>query len=218
MSAAKYVGWPVGADQHPVLVVPEGRRPKPGGALIVVHVAGGPELLDGRGHLPRLVQLALGSVHVDPHPEPTDGALDVLVDPVPGPLADGLQRVDRCDDLLGHLRRQLTDVCAAIPGLARLPGPRQVDRLAEVPDLAAVVVHVVLAPDRRPGRLQQVRQRVTDEAAAPVADVERPGRVGADELDVEPLGREPVGPPPVGTGGLDGRHLGRRPTPGRAAS
>ena len=54
-------GLAVGADEHPVLVIAKGRGAEPGRTLVLVDVAGGPQLLDGRGHLARVVELALDS-------------------------------------------------------------------------------------------------------------------------------------------------------------
>ncbi len=52
--------------------------------------------------------------------------------------------------------------------------------------LAAGVVDVVLAADVEAGLLQERRQRIADDGAAPVTDVERAGGIGGDVLDVDP--------------------------------
>ena len=67
-----------------------------------------------------------------------------------------------------------------------LAPPDRDDRGAEVPHLGPEVVEVVLARDLVAGRLEHAAEEVADERAAGVADVERPGGVGRDELHVDP--------------------------------
>ncbi len=81
-------------------------------------------------------------------------------------------------------------VIAGVAVLGRLfaPHPRR-QRLGEAGDLAAGVVDVVLAPDLVAGRLEQPHQRVAVGGVTAGADVDRPGRVGGDELDEDLLRR-----------------------------
>ena len=67
----------------------------------------------------------------------------------------------------------------------RLAGDRGQHRAAEALHLRAGVVDVELARDRRAAGQQQARDRVAERRPAGVADVQRPGGVGADELDVD---------------------------------
>ena len=66
-----------------------------------------------------------------------------------------------------------------------LAAPDGGNRRAEVRDLTTRVVEVVLARHSLPARLEDPAQQVADERAAGIPDVERPGRVGRDELDVD---------------------------------
>ena len=70
--------------------------------------------------------------------------------------------------------------------------PRE-DRLAEHPRLRVLVVDVVLALGLVAGELEQPGQRVAQDRAPPVADVQWPRRVHAQELDLKPLAPAEVG-------------------------
>ena len=88
-----------------------------------------------------------------------------------------------------QLLRHVVDVVAAVAvvgDVAALPDGH--DRCAQVLDLAAEVVEVVLARDGVAGGGQDAAQQVAGEGAAGVADVQRPGGVGRDELHVDALG------------------------------
>ncbi len=63
----------------------------------------------------------------------------------------------------------------------------QMGRAGEQVHLRAGVVDVVLALDPKPGFGQQCRERIADHGAAAVADMHRPGRVGRNEFDIDPL-------------------------------
>ena len=67
------------------------------------------------------------------------------------------------------------------------PPSRGQQRAGEAVDLGAVVVEVVLAGDLGAAGLQQPGQRVADRRPAHAADVDRPGGVGGDELEVDAL-------------------------------
>ena len=88
----------------------------------------------------------------------------------------------------------LADVFAVVAVLGNfLPfGPRQ-NRLAEPLDLAARVVEVVLARDLVADRLEDAAQQIADEGAARIANGQRAGRIGADELDVDASAVWPFG-------------------------
>ena len=74
-------------------------------------------------------------------------------------------------DVVGHARREVGDVVAVVAVLGhRLAAPERRDRRAEVADLAARVVEVVLARDPLAAGLEDATQEVADERAAGVAD------------------------------------------------
>ena len=102
------------------------------------------------------------------------------------PVRVGARRRRGRPDVVGQARREVVDVVALVAVLGhRLAAPERRDRRAEVPDLAARVVEVVLARDALAAGLEDAAEQVADERAAGVADVERPGRVGRHELDVD---------------------------------
>ena len=100
-----------------------------------------------------------------------------------GPLVAPLDRVD----VVGHLGRPLADVLALVAVLGELlPAFRADQRAAEDAHLHAAVVQVVLPVDDVAGALEDAGQRVAVGGPPPAAGVERTGRVGGDELDVDP--------------------------------
>jgi hypothetical protein len=105
-------------------------------------------------------------------------------------------------------RGQLDDVLALVAVLRHLLAARpRLDRLAELVDLGAVVVHVELALDRMARERQQARDRVAIGGVAGMADVHRPGRIGRDELDQNALAlrRRPPAPLVAGSEHVSGR-------------
>ena len=99
-------------------------------------------------------------------------------------------------DVVGPVvpRAEVGDELAGIAvlgnGLAVLAGEHA---RAEAPHLAAGVVDVVLAGDLVPRALEEPGERVAVGREPAVADVQRPGRVGRDELDHHPLAVADVG-------------------------
>ena len=81
------------------------------------------------------------------------------------------------------------------PRAARSPRIRAAIDSANSSHLGAGVVEVVLALDLVAGALEQPRQRVAVGGAAAAGGGHRPGRVGAHELDQDPLGRSRGRPP-----------------------
>ena len=80
------------------------------------------------------------------------------------------------------------DVVAAVAVLGRLLAAHAGgDRGGEALDLTAGVVDVELALHLVPDRLEQADQRIAVGGVATAADVQRPGRVGGDELDQHAL-------------------------------
>ncbi len=85
------------------------------------------------------------------------------------------------------LVRQVADVVAVVAVLRDLAARAdREDRGAQVVHLRPEVVEVVLATDLLAGRLEDPAEQVADERAAGVADGQGAGRVGRDELDVDP--------------------------------
>ena len=68
-----------------------------------------------------------------------------------------------------------------------LPDPVDPAMRTARPELAAAIVDVVLAHDRVLGELQDTRDRVAQGRPTPSRGGDGPGRVGGDELDVDPL-------------------------------
>ncbi len=85
--------------------------------------------------------------------------------------------------------RELADVRAPCsrPRATSRPSATASTLSAKSRDLVAEVVDVVLARDAVARRLEQARDGVAEDGAARVADVQRPGRVGAHELEVDAL-------------------------------
>ena len=151
--------------------------------------------LDGALDPALVVQRALGLPDVEAHAEMRQRGLDAGAHSLRCPGADdpvgvgvGLARWPRrpCPDLVRQLGRQLGDIGPAIGLLGqRQSAAERPHRGAKDADLDPEVVEVVLARDAMPGALQHATQEVADEGAARVADVQRAGRVGGHELDVD---------------------------------
>ena len=112
----------------------------------------------------------------------------------PGAHRLGREHLERVERRPGRRPRsassvaELADVLARVAVLGRLVAlhPRR-DRLGEQPHLGAGVVDVVLALDLVAASLEQPRQRVAVGRAAGARRGHRAGRVGAHELDQDPL-------------------------------
>ncbi len=98
--------------------------------------------------------------------------------------------LERVAALVLERTRDIADILALVAVL----GQRRVDsqllqiahahRLAEQLHLAPAVVEVVLARHLEAGRLEHARDRVTEHRVAAVADGERSGGIGGQELDL----------------------------------
>ena len=176
-----------------ILVVAEAGRFEPQRAVRLVHVAGLLELLDALGGPAVGVERSLRGPHVEAHAEVGEAALDARANLLGRPGTDyparlrfvGLSLLRYfCWNFLGDL----ADVFAVVAILGNLlPSGQRQHRLAELLDLAARVVEVVLARDLLAGRLEDAAQQIADERAAGIANGQRAGRIGADELDVDAL-------------------------------
>ena len=188
---------PVRLAQHAVLVVAVGGGAQPQRtALLEQHAALG-ERLQRRADAVLVVQPALVEEHVEPHPESReiiallrlqrlDGERAAHVRPL-GRRHVGEPRALHREELVGELDQ--VGAVVALLGDRRLAAhallhPRP-QRLAEAHDLAPRVVHVELARDRVALPLEQRAHAIAQRRAAPVRHVQRPGRVGRDELDVD---------------------------------
>src|SRR5436190_883416 len=97
-------------------------------------------------------------------------------------------RVDVAVGGLGDAPRQLHHVVALVAALGdRLAPCASSDRLAQKTGLGAVVVDVVLALHRVSGELEQPAKRVAVGGVAARRRGRRPGRIGRDELEEDPL-------------------------------
>ena len=76
-----------------------------------------------------------------------------------------------------------------LDGLAQRLAVAQIGRAREGIDLGAGVVDVILARDLEAGLGQQRGQRIADDGAAGMADMQRPGRIGRDILDIDRAAR-----------------------------
>ena len=97
----------------------------------------------------------------------------------------GGERLAHGDEVIARIEplRDRADVLAQRLAVA------QMRRAGERVDLAAGVVDVVLARHCMAGEFEQPRQRIAHHRAAAMAHVHRPGRVGRDVLDIDPLAR-----------------------------
>ena len=104
---------------------------------------------------------------------------------------------------VGKPRRDFSHVLAAVAPLGERHDLAagleiaQPDRHDEDVHLPPGVVHVELARDARAGELEELRERVAVGGAAAMADVERPGRICRDELDLDGFGLRRSGAPVV---------------------
>jgi hypothetical protein len=89
-------------------------------------------------------------------------------------------------DRVGDVASQRLDVVAVIAVVGNwLAAPDRGDRRAQIRDLAADIVEVILARHTLAASLEHAAEQVADERPARVPDRERPGRVGRHELDVD---------------------------------
>ena len=174
----------------PVLVIAEGSGSEPERAVVLVQRAGCLQALDCPGDPAVAVERALALPDVEADAEMGQRLLDPRPDPLRRPLPHDLHRVGVCGlrgapHVVRDLHREVAHVGAPVrllrQGLAPLDRHH---RCAEVPHLGAEIVEVVLAGDRVARRLEHAAQEIAHERAARVADVERPGGVGRDELHV----------------------------------
>ena len=160
---------PVGADEHAVLLVAVGRRPRPERAVLLERI----EQRDRLRNLGLDDALALEGVEVDPKA-----------------LQRSLDRREHPRDRVALLLRELRDVLAVVAVLGRLlASPHGVDRGAEPVHLSAGVVVVVLALDGVAGEREQPGDAVAVGAVPGRGHGDRARRVRGHHLDLNALGR-----------------------------
>ncbi len=157
------------------------------------------------------MHVVLVEVHVEVDAEVVEARLDVREHEVDAHLAEHLlllvardvEQVARVER--HHARRDVGDVVAAVAVFRR--GLLEVAReqaAREAVDLRAVVVEVVLAGHFGALRLEDAGEAVANGGPAHAADVNRPGGVRRDELEVDAHARVQIPVPVVGSGLDDG--------------
>ncbi len=201
----------VRAEDDPILVIAEIGRAEPDRTVLLVDVAAFAQPLDRPRDPAFIVQARLARPDVEPDTEAGQARLDALADATGGPVSELAVRV--CvgqrrgqPHVVGHRRRQLVDVVAVVAIVGHgVATPEGRHRRAEVPDLRARIVEVVLAGDLLTTGLEDAAEHVADECPARVPDVQRSGRVGRHEFDVDRAGRPGDDPAPLGGVGEDRR-------------
>ena len=116
-------------------------------------------------------------------------AREIVADAVDDARHTPLARVlgtDVVAALGAELVREIDEVVALVALVGRLlAAVARVQRVTERRELVAGVVEVVLAVHVRALRREQVRDRVAHGDPAPATGVQRAGRVGRDELEVD---------------------------------
>ncbi|MDQ1137481.1 hypothetical protein QE410_002280 [Microbacterium sp. SORGH_AS 1204] len=146
--------------------------------------------VDGAG----VVQIVLVEVHVEVDAELVQRLLDLAEHEGHAELAEGLLLGIRLEGVdvsvvgLGHALRDVVDICTAITVFGRRVTLVSGDEAAgEAIDLGAVVVEVILAGDLGALRRQDAREGIAEGGPAGAAEVDRTGRVRADEFEVDNL-------------------------------
>ncbi len=185
-------------DQHPVLVVAVSGGAEPQRAVLFVAQTLVGELGQlGADHV-AIIETLLAVPVVEPDPE----GLQIVANPAQhlghteaGACSERRVRIKLGDARIGgvQLGRQIANIFALIAVFgesmrhAAQFAQARVNRAAERRHLVAGVVDVILALDIEARGAQHFGDRVAHGGAASVPDVQRPGRVGADELDLHLL-------------------------------
>ncbi len=210
------------AQDDAILVVAVPGRSEDDRAVLLVDVAGGPQSIDRLRDPAVVVERALRAPDVEMAAEVLEAGLDAGSNLLGRPPADRpggvlARLLGPGQDFGRDLARHVVDVVAVVAVLGDLAAFADGhDRRAQVLDLAAEVVEVVLARDGVAGGRQDPAQEVAGEGAAGIADVERPGGVGRDELDVDALRMRGNGAAPGGRIEQDVLRRGRQSVVGEA--
>ena len=202
-----------GSVDDPVLVVAEGGRAEPDRAVLLVDVSALAQALDRSVDPALVVEPRLARPDVEMHAERLEAGLDPFAHATGRPPSDDGRGVGAVGggggpDVVGDGGHELMDVGALVAVLGhRLTALERGHGRAQVADLGTRIVEVVLARDLLAAGLEDATQQVADERAASVADVERAGRVGGHELDVDRAG---VGRGDATPGGRIGEDRGDR--------
>ena len=180
----------VALHEHAVALIPELLGEEPGRSVALLGQSRGGESFEGRVDFAALVEGALGEPGVEVHSDAREIAFELADRVGEAPLTCPLGR-HVVAELGSHAFGHLDEVLTLVPALRQLrtPGPRQEGR-AEGVELGARVVEVVLAVDLGALGRQHVGDRVADRHPAAAAGVQRSGRVGRHELEVDPTPRQ----------------------------
>ena len=183
----------VGLDDHAILVVPVVGGPQPFGATLLIHRAQlgqpGDGTVDGAG----LVQVVLVEVDVERDAKVMQRRLYLGEHQVDAQRAEPFQslRVGQVENARVSRHHGSSDVVDVGAGIAILGGRitfgSSQQRRRETIDLGSMVVEVVLAGHLGARELEDARQCITDGCPSGAPEVDRAGRVGRDELHVDPV-------------------------------
>ena len=208
----------VGFDDHAVLVVTMLGGGEPGGAVLFEDVAAFAQVGDGLVDFAIVVQAVLVEPHVEVDAEVLHGLLDLVEHHRDRTLAEfltlfGIAFAQRFAVLVGAAvdARQSEDVDAvrlgfvddALRDLIDVGALVAVDRcgfavcggdegLGETVDLLAVIVEVVFTYDLGAVGFEHAGHGVADCGPTGAADMDRTGRVGGDEFEVQGFAAEMI--------------------------
>ena len=188
---------------HAVLVVAEIGRPQPARAVLLVRVSRGDEAPFGLIDLAIGVEGGLERVHIEPDAKRLEIAILFFAERLDRKAANRVEIRSACvlgmrrEVALGDLANVLAVItpfgdCHGAPAQLGDPGLHAV---REVRDLPAAVVVVELARHPPTGPFEQRRDGVTERGLTAVTDVEWPGGIRRNELDVDGATLPHVAPP-----------------------
>ena len=164
-------------------------RPQPDGAVVLVDVAARAQLLERPLDRAGLAQRGAPTTRCRSGPRSAPGSPRSAPASPRSPPSPSVSRSSAVTPAAASSLGQLDDVIAGVAVLGRLLTRASARRssAANSSHLGAGVVEVVLALDRVPAVLEHPRERVAVGGAAAAGGGHRPGRVGAHELDQDPL-------------------------------
>ena len=212
---AEVGGRAVGAHEHTVAVVAEVGRPQPLRAVVLVGDAALVEVCEHVARLRRVRATCAPRTTCRSARRCGRGRPGARADDVPvAPRARGRRASTSSPSSARSCAAMSIEVLTLVPVFGRrLALVAGVERVPELPELPAGVVQVVLAVHLGALRREQVGDRVADRDPAPAAGVERAGRVGRHELQVDaPAGQRVRGPVAVGLRATTWRRTSRATT------
>ena len=197
-------GCAVTLDEHPVALIAEVLASEPRRPVAFVRQAGDGEPFENGRDLSAIVEGAFGEPRVEVHADASEILLQLAHGVGEAPLA-GLFVGDVVAELGAHPRGHVHEVLTLVAPLGELGATGAgLERRGERVELSSRVVQVVLAVHLGTLGREHVRDRVADGDPSTAAGVQRTGRVGRDELEVDPASCEGVAPS-VGVAGRDDR-------------